>query len=363
VTDDRLNRNLKFVALTCLSVALAAVVYLFLARIKLVVVILVGAVFFAYLIYPAVNRLQRGRFPRWAAIACVYVGLALIIGAAFAYIGPVIGDEARHLTREFPNLVGETRDAIVNANSSIVASVPEEARRALAGGLDNLIAQLQTAAAQIAGQAISVIASLAGVITVAILVPLLAFYILLDAERLRDVFVGLFPVRHRDRTLTIVNDVDVVVGGFIRGQIIVGAIVAVLVTVMLLIFRVKYALLIGLFAGAVDIIPYVGAFAGAVPAVFLALFEHGPLSAFGLVIGFFVLYELEGHIIAPAIVSQRVGLTPLIVIVAVLIGAELGGIGGMFVAVPIAAIIKVLWRDLARPQITPVVKEAVGSGD
>ena len=117
MTDDRLTRNLKILSLVLLSLALATVVYLFLSRVKLVVVILIGATFFAYLIYPAVSWLQQRRFPRWAAIATVYLALALIIGTGLAFAGPVVGDQARNLTQDFPTLVGETRDSIVNAMS------------------------------------------------------------------------------------------------------------------------------------------------------------------------------------------------------------------------------------------------------
>ncbi|HXW76097.1 MAG TPA: AI-2E family transporter, partial [Candidatus Eremiobacteraceae bacterium] len=230
-------------------------------------------------------------------------------------------------------------------------AVPIEARQAIANALDNLIGQAQTAAAALAGQAVRLIASLVSVITVLILVPLLAFYILLDVDRILDAIVGLFPSRHRERTVAVFANIDQVLGGFIRGQLTVGLVVAVLVTLLLVAFRIKYALLIGAFAGIVDIIPYVGSFAGAIPAVLLALFEHGPLWAAAVALGFLVLYELEGHIIAPAIVSQRVGLTPLMVIISILIGAELGGIGGMFVAVPIAGIIRVLWKQFMRPEI------------
>lgn len=344
MTDDRLTRNLKLVALTLMSLALAALVYLFLGRIKLVVVILIGAIFIAYLIYPAVIWLGHRRFPRWAAISTVYLAFATIIGATLAFAGPIIGEQARNLTQEFPTLVTQTHDAIVNANSNVLDAVPIEAREAVANGLENLVRQAQATAGDIAGQAFKIMASLASFIAASILVPLLAFYILLDLDHLREMIVGLFPLRHRDRAFAVLGDVDSVVGGFIRGQLIVGAIVACLVTLLLLFFRIKYALLIGLFAGVVDIIPYVGAVAGAIPAIVLAVFEHGPLLALGLAFGFFLLYELEGHIIAPAIVSQRVGLTPLLVIVSILIGAELGGIGGMFLSVPIAGIIKVLWK-------------------
>ena len=366
MTDDRLTRTLKVLATIVLSLALATVVYLFLAKIKLVVIILIAATFFAYLLYPAVDRLQRGRLPRWAAIALVYLAFAVVIGAGSAYIGPVVGDQARLLTQDTPRLLGETRDAIVNANDSILGAIPEEARQTAVNSLDQFVAQLQTAAGDLASQAFRFAASLAAFITSVILVPLLAFYILLDLDRLRETIVGLFPQRHRERTLAALSDIDSVVGGFVRGQLIVGAIVGTLVTVLLLIFRVKYALLIGVFAGVADMVPYVGAITGAVPAVLLELFNAGPVWALILVAGFALLYELEGHIIAPAVVSQRVGLTPLMVIVAILIGAEVGGIGGMFLSVPVAGIIRVLWRRFMRPQVVvpqeplPPVGEAVG---
>jgi len=101
-------------------------------------------------------------------------------------------------------------------------------------------------------------------------------------------------------------------------------------------------LLIGVFAGAVDIIPYLGAVAGAIPAVIIALITHGLGWALLVVGAFVVVNQVEGHIIVPNVVGQRVGLTPFMVIVAILIGAELGGILGMFIAVPVAAIIKAL---------------------
>jgi len=358
MTDDRLTRNLKVLGFVLLALALGAVVYLFLCKIKLVVIILIAATFFAYLIYPAIVWLQGRRFPRWAAITAVYLALAVIVGAGLAFVGPVVGDQARNFTQDLPRLAGEMRDAIVNANNNLLDAIPEEARQAAGSALDNFVRQLQTTAGTIAGQALQFAASLAALVTTVVLVPLLAFYVLLDLDRLREMVVDLFPARRRDLALLVLSDIDGVVGGFVRGQLIVCAVVGTLVTILLLLFRIKYALLIGVFAGVVDLVPYVGAVAGAVPAVMLAIFEHGPVWALFLALGFLLVYEVEGHIIAPAIVSQRVGLTPLMVIVAILIGAELGGIGGMFLSVPVAAIIKVLWRRFMRPQVvmpaTPV---------
>lgn len=358
--DDRLTKALKIVALILLSLALGWVALLFLIKISIVVVVVVGAVFFAYLVYPAVQRLQRWRVPRWASISIVYLALIVIVGGVFSFIGPRIGSEAKTLAAEYPQILQATKQTIVGANSSFLAAVPLEARQTAANVLDQLLNAARNATGEFAGQALKLALSVVSVITGLIIVPLLAFYILLDLDRLRNTAVGLFPARHRTQTLAVLHDIDVVLGGFIRGQLIVGAVVAVLVTSFLLVLGIKYALLIGVFAGVVDIIPYVGAIAGAIPAVIIAIISYGPLKAVIVVAAFIVVYELEGHVVAPTVVGQRVGLSPLFVIIAVLIGAELGGIGGMFVAVPIAGIIRVLWKRFTVPPIALQKPNVVG---
>lgn len=347
--DDKLTRALKAVTLIALILLLGWVTLAFLIKISIVVVVLVGATFFAYLVYPAVVRLQRWRLPRWAAISVVYLFLALIIGGLFSFIGPRIAHQSQLLAADFPSILASAKAAIVGANTSLLGAVPIEARQTAVNVLDELVTAAQSAAGDFAGHALKLALSVASIITGLVIVPLLAFYILLDLERLRDTVTGLFPARHRQQILLVLKDIDLVLGGFIRGQVVVACVVAVMVTMLLVILRIKYALLIGVFAGAVDIIPYVGAFAGAIPAVLVALFNIGPLRALAVALGFIVIYELEGHVIAPTIVGHRVGLSPLFVIIAILIGAELGGIGGMFVAVPIAGIIRVLWKRFTKP--------------
>jgi predicted PurR-regulated permease PerM len=118
--------------------------------------------------------------------------------------------------------------------------------------------------------------------------------------------------------------------------------------------HVKYALLIGVVAGIFDIIPFVGAFVGAVPAVALAFFNDGWQHALIVAIVFVLIFQAEGHFIAPRIVSESVGLSPLTVIVAILIGGELHGIGGMFLAVPIAAALRVILIHALPRSDTPV---------
>jgi predicted PurR-regulated permease PerM len=354
--DDRLTRTLKILAVIALGMALAVSVLTFLHKIIAVVIIVGGAVFFAYLIYPIVRLFSR-RMPRWLAIVCVYAILLVVIGSLFAFIGPRLAAEARAFAVDFPRLLQQTQDWMLNANTTVLSSIPIEARESVLQMFNAAGTSLQKAAGAIVGQALSILLGLASMAAALVIIPILAFYLLIDTERLRSGFFRLIPASAQPIAILMLQDIDNVLGGFIRGQIIVAASVAVLITIILLVLQIKYALLIGVFAGAVDIIPYLGAIAGAVPAVIIALITHGFGWALLVVGAFVVVNQVEGHIIVPNVVGQRVGLTPFMVIVAILMGAELGGILGMFVAVPIAAIIK----GLAVRFLPPAPSDAVNS--
>lgn len=347
--DKRLTRSLQLLGIIAIGVALLWAIGSVLAHVKVVLLILIGSVFFAYLLYPAVRALQVRRFPRWLAIAVVYMIIIIVLGTAGGFGGPALVGETRNFSAELPLIVRQLHDMLVHAHTSVLSAVPIETRQTAADYLDRAVLDLQTAAGAYTGQALTIVLSVVSVISGLVIVPILAFYILLDSERLGLSFINLFPVGLRSQVTLLMRDIDVVLSGFIRGQILVAAFVAFAVTVALLSFGIRYAVLIGVFAGLADMIPYVGAVAGAVPAILVAFLTYGPLKALFVGLAFLVIYELEGHFVAPAVVGKRVGLSALLVIVAILMGAEFGGIVGMFVAVPVAAIIRVLWRRLIYP--------------
>ncbi|MDQ6781816.1 MAG: AI-2E family transporter [Candidatus Eremiobacteraeota bacterium] len=348
-TEARATRTLRLLGIVALSAAIAWAALMLLSKIKIVLLILLGAVFFAYLVYPPVRLLRSRGLPLWLSILIVYVVLGVVVGTAVGFGGPAIASEARTFSRELPSIMQQLRDGLVNANNSVLAAVPIETRQTAANYLNNGFATLETAAGAYTGKALSILLSVVSVISALVIIPILAFYILLDADKLSRGFTHLFPLTGRPKVTLVLQDIDQVLGGFIRGQIIVAAFVAVAVTIGLMILHIRYAFLIGLFAGLVDMIPYVGAIAGAVPAVLLAFFSHGIGSAIVVILVFAAIYEIEGHFVAPSIVGKRVGLSALLVVIAILIGAEFGGIVGMFVAVPLAAIVRVMWKRFAYP--------------
>ena len=337
---------LKVLALISLAAFMLFNVLSFLSRISSVAVILIGAIFFTYVVYPLVRRLNE-RLPLSAAITIVYAAIVLVIALGIAIVVPPLTTDARDLIANAPTIEKNAVTFIADPNNPLFAHLPLSVRtyiEELPVELSNLT---QKYAGEAATKAIVLLLSTVTIIATCIVIPVLSAYMMLDAENLKRYAIAAIPVKARPKTLAVVADLEKVLGGFIRGQFTVGATIGVCITVVLLLFHIKYAVLIGVFAGLFDVIPYVGAAVGFIPSVLLALFQDGVsqgalFHALYVAIAFIAIFQLEGHFIAPKIVSDSVGLSPLWVVIAILIGGELLGIGGMFLAVPIAAMIRVL---------------------
>ena len=344
--ERQVTYALKVLALISLAAFMLFNVLSFLSRISSVAVILIGAIFFTYVVYPLVRRLNE-RLPLSAAITIVYAAIVLVIALGIAIVVPPLTTDARDLIANAPTIEKNAVTFIADPNNPLFAHLPLSVRtyiEELPVELSNLT---QKYAGEAATKAIVLLLSTVTIIATCIVIPVLSAYMMLDAENLKRYAIAAIPVKARPKTLAVVADLEKVLGGFIRGQFTVGATIGVCITVVLLLFHIKYAVLIGVFAGLFDVIPYVGAVVGFIPSVLLALFQDGVsqgalFHALYVAIAFIAIFQLEGHFIAPKIVSDSVGLSPLWVVIAILIGGELLGIGGMFLAVPIAAMIRVL---------------------
>jgi predicted PurR-regulated permease PerM len=350
---------LKILALIVLAGVIFSNVLSFVGRITTVVVIVIGAIFFTYLIYPAVRRLN-AQLPLGASIAIVYVALALVIAFGAAVIVPALSGNIKEFVANAPTLAHNAEVALADANNPIVRHLPPVAQDYLAKLPANLTTLATRYGAETAARTLTILVSTVSVAALFIVIPVVAAYMLLEAETLKLAVVGMIPATARPRTLKILADLDKVIGGFIRGQLIVAATVGTLITVLLLILHVKYAVLIGVVAGILDVIPYVGAIAGWLPAFFIALFTNSWQNALFVTIGVVVINQLEGHIIAPNVVSKSVELSPLIVVIALITGGELMGVAGLLIAVPIAGVIRVLIMNFRPPKRLTVAEVQPG---
>jgi predicted PurR-regulated permease PerM len=173
----------------------------------------------------------------------------------------------------------------------------------------------------------------------------LAFYVLKDIKMFKQISISLVPRKSRDWVLDVLRDIDMILSGFIRGQVLIAIILSVITSTGLKIIGMRYFLLLGIIAGFGEIIPYFGPILGIIPAI-IAAFIIKPISAFWVIILYFILQQFEGAILSPKIMGSRVGLHPVIVILSVLIGGKFFGIIGLIFAVPIAGIIKVVAKRI-----------------
>jgi predicted PurR-regulated permease PerM len=290
--------------------------------------------------------------PLGAAIAVVYGSLALLVIFGAAFVLPALISDAQSLVHEYPTIVHNAQSSLADPANPLLRRLPPAIRDYLGDLPAKLGILAQRYGGEAASRALNILLSTFAVLATVVIIPVISVYLLFEAPDLLRILMDAVPPRARPKTAAVLHDLDKVLGGFIRGQLLVGATIGTLITIVLLLFRVKYGLLIGVAAGLFDIIPYVGALVAFVPATLIALFNDGWQHALIIAVLFVVIFQLEGHFIAPRIVSDSVGLSPLLVIVAILIGGELGGIGGMFLAVPVAGLFKVL-AEHAMPNYPP----------
>lgn len=210
-----------------------------------------------------------------------------------------------------------------------------------------------TAMKSVAGGLAISLASIIGLVASLSIVAIIAFYLLIDFDRIPPVIKKLLPAGDRERIWKVLVQGDRAVGGFLRGQLIVCAINGCLMAFLLAMVGMRqYAVLIGFFAGLLNFIPYLGPLAGLVPGVLWILlssqysdWNSRGVYLGGLLLGNVLIQANEGFVLQPYIVGKHASLHPLMVMAALVIGAQ-GGLGGMIVAVPIAAVVKVAWVEL-----------------
>jgi predicted PurR-regulated permease PerM len=327
--------------------ALLGLVWLAMA-VRSVSIPLLLAFILAYFLAPVVKTLAKRGLPPPAAIALILVGAALVLFGAGALLGP-------QLAEEFADLPEKTRDMAERlmawAETRFDVDLGE-ARAELRSMLAERIGELDQGA--VAGPASRVLAAIYGgamgtfsVLVGLVMTVVFTFFMLRDFDRLVAAARELVPPRFRPFVGDRAREIDRAMSSFLRGQLSVAGILAVLYVVGFLIVGLPLAVAVGLIAGLGNVIPFVGTAVGVVLATGLVLMEDPGwtmlLSTWGV---FVVVQLLEGWVITPRIVGESLDLSPFVVIVAVLVFGELFGFVGVLVAVPLTAVIKILGKSL-----------------
>ena len=351
MTDQRVTFALKILMIVVLAFYVGQFALGFLARIRTVVYILIGAIFFAYLIYPAVFRLRR-RMPMALAIAIVYAAIVILLVGLGWFVVPHLTEDFAMFAQHYPDLIARFDSLVNNPQDPLTSRLPVWMRDQIARIPAEFAIWLKTRGIESAGRVALVLAGGFAAVATFVIIPLLTAYLLIDLENLKRGLSSVVPERRWRATLALLGEIDAVVGGFIRGQVLVAISVGVLITIALIVLHVRYAFFFGLLAAIGDLVPYIGAVLAFLPAFATAWLTNGIVNALVVLVAFVAIFEAEGHILAPNIVSKTVSLSPFVVMLALLIGAELAGIFGLLVAIPVAGIVRVIALRVFRSSST-----------
>ena len=339
------DRTLKRIFILAGIALILWVLYL----LKPVVLPFIGAFLVAYLFSPLVDKLHKIGLPRWLSISAVFIGIGVVITLAFWYLVPLVWEQLMYAKNSIPSGIHWANYKFLPWLSDSFNLVPMEL------DVDQISAaimeyvqtnysadSIQAMIAKLAQSGLNFI-QIGGTV---VLIPIIAFYFLLDWDRMLDSFRRLIPRRHEEQTLVIVKECHSVLGAFVKGQFLVMVLLGVVYAMGLQLIGLEVGLIIGMVAGLCSIIPYLGFAVGIIAAVIASLVQFGidwmQLLLVGVV--FMIGQAVEGYILQPFLLGDKIGLSPVAVVFAVLAGAQLGGILGMLIALPVAAVIVVLLR-------------------
>ncbi len=322
--------------------AVLAVFVLALYELGAVLTPFVAGMAVAYLLNPVVARLERAGLSRTAATALVTLGFCVIVGAALVLVAPVLAGQLAGFARRLPQYVDTLRLRVL--------PLIELARDALPPGT---IEKMQSSAMEYIGPAATWLGQvllriigggvlLANLLSLAVIMPIIAFYMLRDWPRIVARVDGWLP---RDQAETIraeVREVDRTLAGFLRGQSIVCLTLGCFYGIGLSVAGLDFGLAVGMLTGFISFIPYFGMALGLVVGLSLAIVQFTSWHGVAMVAAVFAVGQfLEGNFLTPRLVGDRIGLHPAWIIFALLAGGALFGFVGILLAVPVAAVIGV----------------------
>lgn len=303
-----------------------------------VLVLLLAAMLLAFLLEPLVARLESAGVARSLAVLSVYaLLLALVFGLGGLFLVP-LANQIRGLALNLPADVSQLRHFLLRWDVFL-------ARHHIPLQLESLqhegLSYAQRTGRQLLGSTLDIVLIVSHIVIDFVAVIVISLYLLIDGPRLRHNILRLIPEGPRHQVLFFEAAVHTVVGGYVRGQLLLSLTIGLMAAGGTWLIGVPYPLVLGLAAGFFELVPMLGPILGALPAIILAALHSWQLAGVTVCL-YIVIQQLEAHVIAPRIIGHAVGIHPIVAILAVLLGAELDGAFGALVAVPIAGFLYVV---------------------
>jgi len=339
MTRERNTQTIYFVVVG----ALLAVIFFYFSRRVLTPFFIAFAL--AYLLDPVTDRLESLKISRTFSVLVLMAGVFALVTGIGLLIFPLLKLQAEHLVSNLPDYIAIMQEWMYPLLG--VVGEPEK----IQGILNRELLKVGELPLKVISSVTSILwGSVAGLFSFILLlanlviIPVVMFYLLRDYDLINKKMLSFVPARSREQVLSLIKEIDGVLAGFVRGQLMVGLIMAGLYSIGLFFCGTPMSLFIGLLAGLASLVPYLGLVFGFVPAAILTFMQTQDwVLVFGVAGVFAVVQGLEGIIITPRIIGEKIGLHPVAIILAVLLGAEFFGLVGVIVSVPVAAALNVLF--------------------
>jgi predicted PurR-regulated permease PerM len=279
--------------------------------------------------------------PRSLAIMLLYTLIALSAIIITALILPLFFSQLRDFLFYLQSVVsayGVTNDSMFEQLRNNLSIVLQNKGTEIIGPL---LTQFRGSLGTLYSTTMGVVGGIVAIFTVFIS----SFYLLQEEKNFQEFLANLVPASHRKRVNSVMDRIVTKMGNYLRGQVLLMVIVGTVIAIALTILGVPYSLLLGLWAGVMEILPYVGPIFGALPGVFLAFSTLGVTGGLIAILIYFLVQQLENQFLVPKIMGRALGLSPVVIIFSLLIGGKLLGFVGLLIAVPITAAIGVIYEE------------------
>jgi predicted PurR-regulated permease PerM len=309
----------------------------------------VFAIAIVYVLNPLVNRLENRHVHRLIGSCLSYLIMIAVLTAIGFLVVPIIRTQAIALAEEVPVIVDQIAEATQDLADRFDVTIEMPGFDTISDWFSQT--ENQQRLTDVASGVFDVAATVVEAILLFLLAPVLAFYMLVDAPSTRKIARSLVPEDLRDEAVHVAGLLSRALGGFVRGQLLVALIVGILTSFALWIIGLPLWLIIGAITGLLNMVPFIGPTSGAVLAVSVSLVLGDWKMAFWAAVAMVIVQQIDNHMISPVILRATVKVHPVVIILALLVGGSLAGLLGVLVAVPVAAVTKIILSHMWRTRV------------
>jgi len=339
---------------TIIKFFLVAVLIAGLFYMRDVALMVIASIILASSIEPMIRKLEKWRLHRVLAVIIVYLLITVLVAALLVFCVPLVANELVMFLNNLPQTfsVESLWAPIQNLSMSVGDTTIAPGTISVADFIQNLQSFVTGSSTGAIKTASLVFGGLFGLI----LIVVLSFYLAVQEDGVADFLRIVTPVRRHAYIIDLWKRSQHKIGAWLQGQLLLGIVVGVLVYLVLMIVGIPHALLLALLAGIFEIIPVFGPIISSVPAILIAFSEGGVGTGLLLIGLYIIIYQFESQLFYPLVVKKIVGISPIVVILALVIGAKLAGILGALIAVPLSAVLMEYINDIDRSKKAEAAK-------